>query len=97
LQTQKEANQLLLAEIRASAATKPQKVRNFVESLLAKDNSYINLTLLKQKLESGNFALEFDGLLDREKLVADLKLRGDLVPGFMETFASIPTDVISLE
>lgn len=97
MQTQKEANQLLLDEIRASAATKPQKVRNFVESLLNKNNSYINLTLLKKKLESGNLALEFNGLLDREKLLTDLKLKRDLIPGFMETFASVPTDVISLE
>lgn len=49
-------------------------MRNFVESLLAKEKSYINLTLLKDRLESANIKCELDGLFDREKLVADLKL-----------------------
>lgn len=74
LQAKKTANQQLINEIRTSAASKSQKVRNFVESLLSKEKSYINLTLLKDRLESANFKCELDGLFDREKLVADLKL-----------------------
>ena len=97
LQAQKIANKRIHDELRASAATKPQRVRDFVEDVLADQKSYVNLSLLKQKLETGDCSPDLAGLLDRKKLVSDLKLQGDLIPGFLDTFAQTPTDVLSLE
>jgi len=102
LQKQKQHNLRLKAELRASAGSKPRQVRDFVEEVLSSDNSYVDLNILKQRLENDSLILDsrgnlqLNGLINTQRLINDFK-NVEAMPGFMEKFSNSNIDVLSLE
>lgn len=68
-----------------------------MNDILAKEDSYVNLERLKIRLEKGKLDTNLAGLIDRQRLVADLKAKPNLIPGFFAKFEQTPIDVLSLD
>jgi hypothetical protein len=56
------------------------RIRDLVDGLLS--NNYVDLPTLKQRLEKGKLEANLGELINRERLLADLKTKPDLIPGF---------------
>lgn len=68
-----------------------------MSDILAKEDSYVNLERLKIRLEKDKLDTNLAGLVDRQRLVADLKTKPNLIPGFLSKFEQTPIDVLSLD
>ena len=77
-------------------------MRDFVEEVLSSDNSYVDLNILKQRLENDSLILDsrgnlqLNGLINTQRLINDFK-NIEAMPGFMEKFSNSNIDVLSLE